>query len=151
MQSQGNSICKHNQTGYCKYNKSCTNTHINEVCKQTYCEQSTCNKRHPKDCKKFNSSAGCRFKDRCAYKHINSLTSTDQSAINQAVAEVTIKHEDDIKLIKEELTEMKSAMKIMQDKIKILTDELEDISRVEKEVQIIEHSVSDSVENQHNM
>ena len=118
MQSQGNSICKHNQTGYCKYNKSCTNTHINEVCKQTYCEQSTCNKRHPNDCRKFNSSAGCRFKDRCACKHINSLTSTDQSAINKAVEEVTIKHEDDIKLIKEELTEMKSAMKMMQDKIK---------------------------------
>jgi hypothetical protein len=28
-----------------------------------------CNKRHPKNCKRFASENGCRFQEKCAYMH----------------------------------------------------------------------------------
>ena len=87
-----------------------------EVCEQNSCENNTWIKRHPKECRKFNTSNGCKFKDGCAYKHRKKLETTNQSEINMAVAEVTVKHEDEIKTMKDEMCTMKITVKAMEDK-----------------------------------
>ena len=126
MQSPGSAICKYNQNGFCKYRRSFKNSHVDEVCDQNWCEDNSCIKRHPKECRKFNTCNGCKFKDSCAYKHTKKLHFTNQSEINKAVAEVTVKHEDEIKTMKDEMHSMKINFKAMEDKIKSLMMELKE-------------------------
>ena len=137
MQSQDSSICKYNQYGFCKYRKSCKDFHVSEVCEHTTCENNSCIKRQPK----FNTGNGCRFKDCCAYKHTEKLAS-NQSEINKAVAEVTVKHEDEIKTLKDEMYNMKITVKAMEDKIQSLMNELKEQNQTNKEVEIIENVLS---------
>ena len=44
-----NEVCKHNQTGYCKYRQQCTKEHVNEICNEKHeCKDNACKMRHPK-------------------------------------------------------------------------------------------------------
>ena len=68
-----------------------------------------------------------------------------------AVAQVTVKHEYEIKTLKDEINCMKIAMKAMEDNIKFLTNELKEQCRADKEVEIIKKFVSEDIKEQHNM
>ena len=63
-------ICKHNQTGFCKFKLGCRNRHENGICpEEAGCSSRECPYRHPKACRNFSREAMCKFGDDCAYKH----------------------------------------------------------------------------------
>ena len=62
-------VCKHFQTGFCKFAEKCKRRHEKEICQVTHCSSKTCKKRHPKICKFFTLNQFCKFGDLCCYKH----------------------------------------------------------------------------------
>ena len=57
-----NDVCKHNQTGFCKYRQQCTKEHVNEICNEKHeCKDKTCTMRHPKRCKIFEDFGGAKL------------------------------------------------------------------------------------------
>ena len=68
-------ICKHNQTGYCKFGQKCHRHHIDAICKnERSCSKPLCNFRHRNPCKYFNVNGKCKFTN-CAYSHKKSESS----------------------------------------------------------------------------
>ena len=65
-------VCKHFQTGYCKFGRSCKKQHVSESCLKADCNSKACLQRHPKQCKFFSQSGFCKFGDSCSYKHTSS-------------------------------------------------------------------------------
>jgi len=61
----GETLCKFQNSGYCKYKEKCTFKHVTEKC-ETKCDRKTCQKRHLKMCK---FGFVCRRKSICEYKH----------------------------------------------------------------------------------
>ena len=70
-------LCKHFQTGYCKFGAHCRKVHVIENCKTVDCDRKTCRKRHPKSCKFFTLHQSCKFGNMCCYKHITGETKSD--------------------------------------------------------------------------
>jgi hypothetical protein len=71
-------VCKHFQTGYCKFgSKGCRKQHIEEICSTPKCSSKSCDKRHPKNCKYFSFQQVCKFGDQCLYKHSISSNKSD--------------------------------------------------------------------------
>ena len=64
-------VCMFNKFGFCKFQSECKREHYSEVCDQlSRCSNiKRCNKRHPKNCKRYVSGNGCRFQEECAYYH----------------------------------------------------------------------------------
>ena len=60
-------LCKHNQTGYCKFGHQFQKQHDNEICKSQSCSLKKCRKRHPAMCKYLNENGCCKFGEGCAY------------------------------------------------------------------------------------
>ena len=75
------SICKHFQTGYCKFGDKYKKQHVKETCENITCVQSLCRKRHPKACKFFTAQQKCKFNDGCTYKHVISKEESDISLL----------------------------------------------------------------------
>ena len=69
-QSDASPVCKHFQTGFCKFAENCKWRHEKEICQITRCSSKACRKRHPKLCKFFALNNFCKFEDLCCYKHI---------------------------------------------------------------------------------
>ena len=69
MAPHSNSICKQNQFGYCKFKDLCKRKHVIEICEIDSCDQSECEKRHPKICIYFKRYKMCKFGKFCKYKH----------------------------------------------------------------------------------
>ena len=61
-------VCTWNKYGYCRYGEKCRELHVNEMCSNILCENSTCMLRHPIACKYFKRHNRCKF-DPCAFKH----------------------------------------------------------------------------------
>ena len=62
-------ICKFNQSGFCKFQSHCRKQHYMEICTNTQCSMVTCVYRHPRACRYFNNFGRCKFEDSCAYLH----------------------------------------------------------------------------------
>ena len=62
-------VCKHHQFGYCKFQENCRKEHILEICKTPSCPMVGCPLRHPKNCKFFSIFGICKFGEHCAYLH----------------------------------------------------------------------------------
>ena len=65
-------VCRHFQTGYCKFREHCKKRHEKVVCPSVHCSVKTCTKRHPKACKFYAINQFCKFGDSCCYKHSDS-------------------------------------------------------------------------------
>ena len=57
--------------GYCKFQQRCKRKHFTQVCDSlSRCKVlKECEKRHPRNCKRYASENGCRHKENCAYNH----------------------------------------------------------------------------------
>ena len=64
----GQPVCKHFQTGFCKFGEHCCKRHVKETCEAKGCKK-TCSLRHPKPCKYFGLNKFCKFGKACCYKH----------------------------------------------------------------------------------
>ena len=127
MAEQQMDLCKHNQTGFCKFQNKCQKRHENTVCENTEnCTEESCIKRHPKVCRNFNNNGTCRHKDQCAYKHIQHEKQTE---LNEQIKQGLLKHENDIKVLTEEVNKLRNLFQYMA---------LELSKNVQKEVTVIE-------------
>ena len=64
-------VCNHQKFGSCKYKQSCKNKHLEETCQElSAClTLKSCEKRHPKKCKRYANEGFCWFGTGCAYHH----------------------------------------------------------------------------------
>ena len=69
-----NKRCNFHNRGYCRKGMQCPFKHPEEVCDSllggsTSCNDKQCDKRHPYDCRYYESDRGCRRGDNCAFNH----------------------------------------------------------------------------------
>ena len=62
-------VCKHFQTGYCRFQEHCRKRYVKEICEKENCKTKTCKYRHPTVCKFFTAHNTCKFGEKCAYHH----------------------------------------------------------------------------------
>ena len=79
--------CQYNKFGYCKFQDKCKRTHFNSECEDldTCKNIKSCQKRHPKRCKKY-ASKNCRFNKSCAYNHQKPTPDKDHELLNEKVS-----------------------------------------------------------------
>ena len=112
-------VCKHNQKGFCKFKLTCRNKHENAVCpEEVTCTSKECNYRHPKSCKNFNREGACRFKEKCAYKHNRDMNQ------NKNIKDLIANHEKEINAMINEMNQLKTVVFQMENKIMILSQDL---------------------------
>ena len=92
-------VCKHFQTGYCKFREQCRKQHVTELCGIDNCKSKACTKRHPKVCKFFTAHNMCRYNEKCAYLHTITKEESDTAALLIKVAHL----EDTLKVMDEKL------------------------------------------------
>ena len=113
-------LCKHNQTGHCKYKFGCRKTHENELCpEEDKCTSNKCLFRHPKTCKYFFRDGVCRYGEGCSYAH-KRVCNKDQK-----VKEITEKHEQEVNTMKDEINKPKEHISVMEDKIIELNQDIQ--------------------------
>ena len=84
--------------GFCKFKSMCKIKHYTEECNKQNCqEKNTCQKRHPKKCKRY-SLGKCRFKNYCAFKHPSSNVVRDQCEIEQSDIESFLECAKDLQI-----------------------------------------------------
>ena len=88
MSQEQVSICKFNQSGFCKFKQFCKKEHVNEICEsQSECKREICTKRHPKICRNFMKDGSCRHDNKCAYLHTEKIKQSDaQQKLNEILA-----------------------------------------------------------------
>ena len=121
-------ICKHNQTGFCKYRQQCTKEHFNEICKDNIkCTDPTCFKRHPKKCKNFDVFGKCKFTN-CDYVHSDDEVNHKVKLLEKCVIELKtevvqlIKVEDDNR--NQKITDLEKEIEVLKDTVKNTANDL---------------------------
>ena len=110
-----NTICKFNQTGYCRYQSHCRKQHVMELCSNLECAMdSSCVKRHPRVCKYFSIFARCKFDDNCAYLHKNETKSLEKEIFKQKekVEKEMKELKDEIEELQKQITELKVKLSV---------------------------------------
>ena len=103
--SEEQSICKFNQTGFCKFGKHCEKQHEDKICENSgKCTIKSCKERHPKVCRYFLKHDGCRYKEECAYLHKSKII--NQVNLNEQVTIIVYKHEKEITALREEVNRL---------------------------------------------
>ena len=83
--AEESTVCKFNQTGYCRYGGLCLKTQNNTLCSEKVCRKINCRERHPKTCRYFAQNKSFRLKDQCAYAHHLSKKETNIALIEREV------------------------------------------------------------------
>ena len=81
-------VCKHYQTGFCKFGVHCRKHHVIEMCNEEHCDKRTCERRHPNLCKYFSLNHFCKFGEMCSYKHVTSKNSSDTAHLEIKIGEL---------------------------------------------------------------
>lgn len=111
MAEQQLNICKHYQTGFCKFKDECQKTHEHTMCENMEnCSVKNCCKRHPKICRNFKTYGDCRHKEKCAYQHKQNYK---QTMLNEQITQGLLKHEADIKALTEEVTLLRNLIQYL--------------------------------------
>ena len=66
-------VCLHFKLGFCKYGVRCRQNHVNIRCEKQECDQRTCNKRHPQECRYYYRYKRLKFGNYCSYDHIDKI------------------------------------------------------------------------------
>ena len=120
-------VCKYYQTGFCKYKDQCQKNHDYQKCENpTSCKRKECSKRHLKPCRNYIKEQGYRFKGDCAYSH-EDVNSTSQRDINNALSVVVTKHNIEMKIIQEEVKELKCIIESMKERLIVLEKEAQQV------------------------
>ena len=120
-------ICHHHKFGYCRFKEQCEKEHVKEECQAlSACKEvRSCNKRHPKTCKRFVFERFCKFGDECAYLH---LTRDNSKEVYTEVIE-------DVKNLKAEVDLLKKT-------VKSLSYIKEEAKEVKKEIKRVKEEIS---------
>ena len=104
MLSNRNKVCRHNQTGFCKYREQGTEDHVDEICNdKNECKDTFYKMRHPKKCKIFEIFGRCQF-DNCAYLHVDNETKNKISALETEVNNLKLEVSSILTNVKEDNT-----------------------------------------------
>ena len=144
--------------GYCKFKSMCKRKHFTEEFNDQNCqEKNSCQKRHPKICKRY-FSGNCRFKNYCAFKHSTKIIVKDQCKIEQKVMfleniflELTLKLfnvEEELKLCKHNKSSETKTAEINDHKEDFKESNITSDKDIEKELQ---DSTNDSTEEEDNL
>ena len=136
-------ICQHHKYGYCKFQSQCQKRHVEGHCEALgACQQKTsCNKRHPKACKRFTLEKFCKFGLDCDYAHLNSDNSNLEATVVSHIANmkaeiIELKYAlqriapndlvaGELENLKEDIKKLKTENAEIVSKIMILQKELE--------------------------
>ena len=121
------SICKFNQSGFCKYQEHCRKQHVMDVCPTSMCNNMSHLLRHPKVCKFFTNFRRCKFGESCAYRH-----GPDIETGGVRISEL----EQEIQSVKAEISELETIL-LKLENIEDRINSVEEINR--KNCESIEH------------
>ena len=85
------SPCLFNKFGHCKFRDTCRHRHIQDICENINCEITTCEKRHPSECRFWNAYRRCKFGDYCSYKHKSGALSKENESLKNELEIVKTK------------------------------------------------------------
>ena len=125
-------VCKHYQTGYCKFGEHCRKHHVNIICKKENCNSKDCIERHPKICKYFTVGNACKFDDSCSYLHVKRNENSDiseQNTLKEKVQEMEKKMEE--AALKVEHNELKEKVKLLE---AVVQNMFQNLIRLDREV-----------------
>ena len=125
-------VCKHYQTGYCKFGEHCRKHHVNIICKKENCNSKDCIERHPKTCKYFTVGNACKFDDSCSYLHVKRNENSDiseQNTLKEKVQEMEKKMEE--AALKVEHNELKEKVKLLE---AVVQNMFQNLIRLDREV-----------------
>ena len=91
-------ICNFYKYGYCKFRMSCKNKHVTLVCNDEKCNQSKCEKRHPRLCKYISIYGSCKLGSVCAYSHNDHHRKNENDRLEKKLDELIamVQKKDDI-------------------------------------------------------
>ena len=121
----GDSVCKYNQRGHCKYKQECRNKHENKLCpEESKCKHKECSMRHPKLCRNYFREGICRYGGDCSYKH--------EKVINKyhEVQDIQKQNASEINAIKDEMSKLKEIVSLMQNQIAELNQEIQSTKKI---------------------
>ena len=80
-------VCQFQKFGFCKFKGGCKRKHLTQICESLLrCKDiNKCEKRHPKNCKKFASGNGCKHHEKCAYNHHVTKYDEEQNELKDKV------------------------------------------------------------------
>ena len=131
-------VCQYYQTGFCKFGQNCRKMHQSIICQQKHDFKSLgCTLRHPKTCRSYEREGTCKFKEDCAYKHQKSQRPETVSSNQQEILN-----------LQQEMSQMKSLIKLMSDTILFLAETIENITKtnIHKIVAIVASSLGSKKE-----
>ena len=101
------SICKFNQSGFCKFQSHCRKQHIMEICSNTQCSMVTCIYRHPRVCRYFSNFGRCKISDSCSYLH----------EIDDIISELRSEQGKEIEKLRQEVEELHKQVEDLRNQI----------------------------------
>ena len=82
-------VCMYQKYGFCKYRENCSKIHLKIECKDASCKSKrSCDKRHPKVCKRFILEEGCTFGQDCDYLHEEKVKSNEELKLKRRLEEL---------------------------------------------------------------
>ena len=144
-------VCKHNQTGFCKFGLKCHREHNNELCPVIICRIQNCRRRHPKTCK-YHKRKFCKYTKDCAYSHSENKNPNNFEDMKEEVKQLKA----DIDKLKRNTTKVTQKLfEIQSHEIRNLKQQMENISSNMSEMLIrivtMETEESNKVDPQHEL
>ena len=80
-------VCMFGKFGFCKFKEVCKRKHFTNVCESlSRCTNiKTCQKIHPKACRRFKTGNQCKFKEDCAYDHTRKNHDEEKNNLKEKV------------------------------------------------------------------
>ena len=137
-------ICQYGKYGYCKFKSECKRKHLSEECKdlQNCKNMKSCEKRHPKRCKKHDSEK-CRFGEISTYKRLEPEQNKEFDIMKeklQKLEEIVQKEHTKNKeydILKEKLKKLEQVVPALTRKVLSLENELKKV-KMENKVKSLE-------------
>ena len=96
-------VCRYNKFGYCRFGEICRKHHVDEVCVDSSCDPSNCDKRHPKECKYYKNYNRCKFNP-CKFLHTTQVNYDEKfKEISENIESNKVSIELEIKKIDEKI------------------------------------------------
>ena len=121
-------VCMYQKYGFCKYKENCTKKHLNEECKDPKCKsKGSCDKRHPKLCKRYIQEKNCPYGETCGYLHREKEKSPEEKKLMERIEqlEAVVKEKSTAEMKMEEAVRgLEKVVKAMSRKVIHLEEEI---------------------------
>ena len=105
-------VCKHFQTGFCKFAEHCRKQHVQEICQTNQCTLKSCTQRHPNICRYFNTHNACKFGEKCAYLHNITKEKSDTAELENKINKL----EEWVQTMSQQITSLQNEISSMKKK-----------------------------------